>query len=148
MSGSPIDIQLRDGSTPVCVNHARPVTYAFRDQIKQQLDDMVNDQIIEPVSDPSEWCHPIVVVDKKGTSEKRLTVDFKKLNDQLQRQALRMQSPRDVVSSISGRYFTKLDARHGYWQVPLSEASRPLTTLVSPWGRYWFLRNPQGLARW
>ena len=102
MSGAPIDIQLRDGSTPVCVNHARPVPYAFRDQIKQQLDDMVNDQTIEHVSDPSEWCHPIVVVDKKGTSEKRPTVDFKKLNNQLQRPAHPMQSPRDTVSSISG----------------------------------------------
>ena len=26
---------------------------------------------------------PIVVVDKKGTAEKRLAVDFKKLNDQV-----------------------------------------------------------------
>ena len=92
---------------------------------------MINDQIIEPVSDASKWCHPIVVVDNKGTSVKRLTVNFKKLNDQLQCPAHSMQSPRDV-SSISSRYFTKLDARHEYWQVPLSEASHPPTTFISP----------------
>ena len=145
MSGSPMDIELQADAKPACTHHARPVPFAFRDQIKDQLDGMVKDDIIEPVSTSSEWCHPIVIVDKKGTSEKRLTVDFKKLNDQIQRPAHPMQPPRDVVSSISGRYFTKLDARHGYWQVPLCESARPLTTFITPWGRFRYLRNPQGL---
>ncbi|XP_065195262.1 uncharacterized protein K02A2.6-like [Sycon ciliatum] len=145
MSGPSMDIQLEPDATPSCVHHARPVPYAFRDQIKEQLDNMVKDGIIEPVSEPRDWCHPIVIVDKKGTTEKRLTVDFKKLNDQIQRPTHPTQPPRDVVTSVSGRFFTKLDARHGYWQVPLSEAARPLTTFITPWGRYQYLRNPQGL---
>ena len=78
MSGVPMDIQLQAATTPACVHLARPVQYAFHDQLKQQLSGMVNDQIIEPVSDASEWCHLIVVVGKKELlSEKRLTVDFK-----------------------------------------------------------------------
>ena len=102
--------------------------------------------IIEPVSEASDWCHPIVVVDKKGTTEKRLAVDFKKLNDQVRRPTHPTRSPRDVVSKISNaKYFTKMDARHGYWQKPLSDSAKPLTTFMSPWGRFRFPRNPQGL---
>ena len=98
------------------------------------------------VTEPSDWCHPVVIVAKKGTDEKRLTVDFKKLNDQVRRPAHPTRTPRDVVANIGdAKFFTKLDARHGYWQVPLSEVAIPLTTFMTPWGRYRFLRNPQGL---
>ena len=39
--------------------------------------------IIEPVCEPSEWCHPIVVVNRKNSTEKRLTVDLRKHHDQV-----------------------------------------------------------------
>ncbi|XP_065190961.1 uncharacterized protein K02A2.6-like [Sycon ciliatum] len=146
MAGPPMDIQLQPDAKPSCVHTARPIPYAFRDQVKSQLDTMVVDGIIEPVSEPSEWCHPIVLVDKKGTTEKRLTVDFKRLNDQVLRPAHPVRTARDVVSGIgSAQFLTKLDARHGYWQIPLSEQACPMTTFITPYGRYRFLRNPQGL---
>ena len=73
-------------------------------------------------------------------------MDFKKLNDQVRRPTHPTQSPRDVVSKIgNAKYFTKMGARHGYWQVPLSESAKPLTTFKTPWGRFRFLRNSQGL---
>ena len=115
MTGPPMDIRLHPDATPACAHHARPTPYAFREQVKEQLDDMVANEIIEPVTEPSEWCHPIVIVNKSGTNEKRLTVDFKKLNSQVQRPAHPMTSPRDAVSDIEpSRFFSTLDARHGY----------------------------------
>ena len=147
MTGPPMDIHLHPDATPACAHHARPIPYAFREQVKEQLDDMVTNEIIEPVTEPSEWCHPIVIVNKPGTNEKRFTVDCKKLNRQFQRPAHPMTAPRDAVSDIElSRFFSTLDARHGYWQIPLSEAARPLTTFITPWGRYRYLRNPQGLV--
>ena len=41
--------------------------------------------------------------------------------------------------------FSKLDANHGYWQVPLAEESQLLTTFNSPFGRYCFKRMPFGI---
>ena len=41
--------------------------------------------------------------------------------------------------------FTKLDANHGYWQVPLSEESQLLTTFNSAFGIYCFMRMPFGI---
>ena len=43
------------------------------------------------------------------------------------------------------KYFTTLDSRHGYWQIPLDEASSKLTTFITPWGVYHFRRNVMGL---
>ena len=125
MNGSPMDILLKPDAVPSCVSGPRVIPYAYRDQVKSQLDEMVATGIIESVSEPSERCHPIVIVAKKGTDEKRLTVDFKKLNDHVRRPTHPTRAPRDAVSNISGaKYFTKLDARHGYWQVPLSDDAK------------------------
>ena len=106
---------------------------------------MVADHIIEPVSEPPSWCHPIVIVEKKRTSEKRLTVDFKKLNDQVKHPADPVKTACDVAGIGSARYFSKLDARDGYWQVPLTESAKAMTTFITPYGRYRYLCNPQGL---
>ena len=92
------------------------------------------------------WCHPITVVDKKNSSEKRLTVDLRKLNDQVRRPTHPMTTPRVALSAIgTAKFFTTLDARHGYWQIPLSEYSEPFTTIITSWGRYRFCRSPHGL---
>ena len=100
MLGRPMEIRVRADAKPVAAYHARQIPHAYRDQVKSQLDDMVQDAIIEEVTEPSAWCHPIVIVDKKRTNEKRLTVDFKKLNDQVERPTHPAPSPRDAVSSI------------------------------------------------
>ena len=147
MSGPPMEIKLQSDATPRCVNGSRPIPFAYRDQVKSQLDDMVDNGIIEPVTEPSEWCHPVVLVDKKSSSEKRLTVDLRSLNQQVARPVHPARTPRDAVTSIGkAAFFTTIDARHGYWQVPLSESSKPLTTFITPWGRYRFCRNPQGFT--
>ena len=146
MAGPDMDIVLEPDAKPRRVYTARPIPYAYREQIKQQLDDMVAEGIIEPVTEPTDWCHPIVVVDKKNSSEKRLTVDLKSLNSQVKRPAHSMATPRDLLPNIgTSKWFTKVDARHGYWQIPLSDAAKPLTTFITPWGRFQYLRNPQGL---
>ena len=146
MSGPPMDITLEDDAKPHRVYTSRPIAHAYREQVKTQLDSMVADGIIQPVSEPTDWCHPIVLVDKKNSNEKRLTVDLQKLNRQVKRPAHPMRNAREALSGIGpARWFTKFDARHGYWQVPLSDAAKPLTTFITPWGRYQFCRNPQGL---
>ena len=89
--------------------------------------------------------HPIVIVEKKGTEEVRMTVDFKKLNSQVRRPVHPSRTPRDAVGQVqNATIFTTFDARHGYWQVPLDEKSRALTTFITPWGRFRYLRDPQG----
>ena len=129
----PMDIVLEPDAKPHCVYTARPIPYAYRDHVKEQLDTMVADGIIEPVSEPSDWCHPIVIVNKKGSTEKRLTVDLQTLSRQVKRPTHPMSTARSALSGMgSAKWFTKLDARHGY-------------TFITPWSRFRYCRNPQGL---
>ena len=79
MKGPPMDIDLRPDAVPSRVHAPRAIPYAYRDQVKTQRDGMVAEGIIKSVTEPSDWCHPVVIVAKKGTDEKRLTVDFKKI---------------------------------------------------------------------
>ena len=94
MKGPPMEIELKAEAVPFQVHRPRVMPYAYRDQVKAQIEDMVAQGIIEPVSEASDWCHPILVVDKKGTAEKRLAVDFKKLNDQVRRPTHLTHSPK------------------------------------------------------
>ncbi len=106
---------------------------------------MENKDIIEKVTEPSPWCYPIVIVDKKGTNEKRFTMDLKRLNSQVKRTVHPSKSPKEAVNNIRGaKFLTKIDATKGYWQVPLTKKSRQLTTFMTPWGRYRYKRNPMG----
>ena len=42
--------------------------------------------------------------------------------------------------------FSKLDANCGFWQIPLADSSRLLTTFVTPFGRYCFNKLPFGIC--
>ena len=117
-------------------HHAQPIPYAFREQVKAQLHYKVANKIIEPVTEPSEWCHPIVIVNKPGTKEKKLTVDFQKLTSQVQRPAHPMMSSPDAVSDIKPpRFFSTLDARH--WRIlanPPQRSGTPSHNVHHPMG--------------
>ena len=53
----------------------------------------------------------------------------------------------NTLGRISGaRYFSTLDAASGFWQVPLDPTSAPLTTFITPFGRFHFNRLPFGIT--
>ena len=54
--------------------------------VKEALDKQVRDDIIEPVTEPTEWCSAMVPVIKSDKSSVRICVDFRKLNMSLKRE--------------------------------------------------------------
>ncbi|KAF0312869.1 hypothetical protein FJT64_016449 [Amphibalanus amphitrite] len=64
MSGGSMAIELTEDATPVAVSTARSVPFCWRDDIRRQLDELLESDVIEPVEHPTEWCHPIVPVAK------------------------------------------------------------------------------------
>ena len=148
MKGKPMRILLREDAVPFALTTARKIPFAWKEKIKKQLDDMVAKKIIEPVSKPTEWCHPIVPIAKKNSDDVRLCVDLTKLNDYPQRGAHPAMTPHEAVSSVRRgvKHHTKGDAKSGYWQVEIDERDQELTTFITPWGRFKFLRAPMGLV--
>ncbi|UYV81614.1 hypothetical protein LAZ67_20001709 [Cordylochernes scorpioides] len=150
MQGPPMSIELVKDAVPCKRYRAYNVPFHWRDPVKTQLDTMLAKGIIEqvPVGEAIDWCHPMVVVPKKGSSEPRVTVDLTGLNKYVRRPAYPVRVPREVVARIPPgmQFFSTLDARHGYWQVPLDEKSKKLTTFITPWGSYRYCRNVMGLC--
>ena len=105
-----------------------------------ELDDMVNKGIIFPMgSEPSDWCHPLVVTPKPNGCI-RLGVDFHVLNHHVKRPVYPLITPAEAVSRVKNAHFyTVYDATMGYWQIPFDETSHSLTVFMTPWGQFKYL---------
>ena len=148
MKGPPMKIHLDEENVqPYAIHTARAIPFAWKDEVKKTLDDMVRKEIIKPMDNkPSEWCHPMVVVGK--STGVRICVDLTMLNKYVKRPVYPTTTSKEAITNIPEgmQYFSTLDARHGYWQVALDEESQEMTTFITPWGRFCFLRPPMGLS--
>lgn len=77
----------------------------------------------------------------------RICVDLTKLNKSVKREWHPIPSVENTLALITGaRFFTKLDANSGFWQILLAQESKHLTTFITPFGRYAFNRLPFGIT--
>lgn len=85
----------------------------------------------------------------KGTDRICMCIDLSKLNKYVRREHYPSTTPQEAVANIqesSAKYFTVFDALKGYHQCPLDEESQKLTTFITPFGRYMYLRAPYGIS--
>ena len=93
--------------TPV-IHAARKVPLALQGKLKAELDRMINLNVIESVTGPSEWVSSLVVVERPD-GKLRICMDPKDLNKAIKRHHLRLPTAEDIFSEMSGaRYFTTL----------------------------------------
>ena len=70
---------------------------------------------------------------------------MKKLNLSVKREHP-MATVKGSLSRIKGTIFSKLEAKSGFWQIPLDKESLELTTFLTPWGIYYYRILPFGLT--
>ena len=86
-----------------------------------------------------------MVVTGKKDGHLRYTVDFQKLNASSLRETHHTPTPFDLVSKVPKHtYKTIADAKSGFHQGALDEESSKVTTFITKWGRYRYLRTPMG----
>ena len=142
----PVKILLRDDAQPYALSVARRVPIPLLPKIKEELEKLESEGIIEKITRPTAWCAPMVPVTKKS-GKVRLCVDLKKLNLSVKRERYVLPTLEDVTSKLSGAsVFSSLDATSGFYQIPLEEGSCELTTFITPFGRYCFRRLPFGIT--
>ena len=149
MPGEKFHISLTGNAHPFCVTTPRTVPLAYREKLRKEIDLLVGQGIIAPVTKPTEWCAPILVAPKKNSGGIRMCVDLSKLNKFVRRERYPSVTPAEAVADIAhskAKYFTVLDALKGYYQCPLDEESQKLTTFITPFGRFKYLRAPYGIC--
>lgn len=146
MEGKPMDITFIPGAKPSAVHTPIPVPHHWKKRVKEDLDRDVALDIVEPVpvGTPTTWCSRMVVAPKKDGSPRR-TVDLQKLNTATLRETHHTPSPFNQASLVPAKTRkTVLDAWNGYHSLTLSPSARDATTFITEWGRYRYLRAPQG----
>ena len=144
-------IHLKPGAESRFIPTPNQIAHFRREAAKKLLDQHVKRGIIEktPIGMATPWCSRMVITPKKSNTvspKLRMTVDLQHLNSQCIRELHHVESPFKLVSQIPEHtYKTVLDAVDGYQAVELDEQSQPLTTFITPWGSYQFLRLPAGL---
>ena len=149
MPGEEFHISVVANAQPFCVHTPRTIPFAYRDRLKAELDLLQSQNIITPVTEATTWCAPIVVTPKKNSDKIRLCVDLSHLNRFVIRERYQSPTPAEAVADIAAshaRVFTVLDALKGYHQCPLDQESQILTTFITPFGRYKYLRAPYGIS--
>ena len=119
MPGEKFQIRLADDAKPFCVSTPRTIPFAYRDKLKNEIDLLVQQGIIAPVTEPTKWCAPIVVTPKKNSEKIRMCMDLSKLKKYVKRERYPSVTPAEVVADIAqakAKYFTVFDALKGYHQ--------------------------------
>ena len=139
-------IKLREGATPFALTTPRRVPIPLLPKVKQELKRMESMGVITRIDEPTEWCAGMVVVPKHN-GKVRICVDLTRLNESVCRERHILPSVEQTLAQIGGaKYFTKLDANSGYWQIELDPESAKLTTFITPFGRFCFNRLPFGIT--
>lgn len=105
---------------------------------------MLDEGIIQESYSP--WNSLVFLVPKKDGSY-RVVIDFRKVNNVTVPDHYPLPVLSDILQSIGkdNVIFTNLDLKSGFWQIPLSLSSRPITAFSTPKGNFEQLRCPTGL---
>lgn len=136
-------IRLKPGSASIKQRY-RPRNPAMQAVIDREVEEMEREGVIEKSCSP--WSSPVVIVKKKD-GKNRFCIDYRRVNEVTEPDAYPLPQITATLDKLRGaRYLTTLDLRNGYWQVPLSRDSRPITAFTVPGkGLYQFRVMPFGL---
>ena len=112
-------------------------------EVEDQIQNMLEQGLIRPSRSP--YNSPIVPV-KKRDGGLRLCLDFRKLNTLIKDDRFPLPRINEILAQLGkSQYFSCLDLRKGYHQVPLTESSKEKTAFSVPGGHYEFNVIPFGL---
>ena len=104
--------------------------------------------IIEKIKpgEPTPWSSALHLAPKDG-DDLRVCSDFRPLNSLTTLDTYPLPSLRAFSGQLHGaKYFSKVDLKRAFFQVPLDYESSMKTVTLSPWGAYRYKRLAMGLV--
>ena len=110
-----------------------------------QVQQMLSSNVIRPSNSP--WASPVVMLWKKDGSL-CFCVDFRQLNAATVKDAHPLPRIDDLLDTLYGaKWFSTLDLKSGYWQVPITEQDKAKTAFRTSSGQLFeFNQVPFGLC--
>ena len=106
---------------------------AVRREEMVQVQQMMTSGVIRPSNSP--WASPVVMVKKKDSSL-CFCVDFRQLNATTIKDAHPLPRIDDLLDALHGaRWFSTLDLKSGYWQVPIMQRDKEKTAFRTSGGK-------------
>ena len=117
---------------------------AENEAVRTEIGKMLRAGVIRPSM--SAWASPVVLVPKpNGTI--RFCIDYRKINAVTKKDVYPLPRIDEALDALSGaRYFSALDLKSGYWQIPMSAEDAEKTAFITKYGLYEFVRLPFGLT--
>ena len=123
---------------------AYPLPHALREALDKEIASMLKMDVIEPST--AAYASPVVMV-KKPDGSTRVCVDYRKLNQVTVFDPEPIPSAEEIFVKLAGdKFFSKFDLTKGYWQVPMREEDKDLTTFICHQGLFRFKVMPFGLV--
>ena len=136
-------ITLEEGTTP-SFKKQFPIREDLKDRVSELIDEMLDEDIIEPSL--SMWNSPLFLIKKKN-NKFRPVVDFRRINAKTKVEIFPIPVISEILANLHGaEWFSTVDLKSAYWQVPLSEETKEITAFTTFKGRFQFKRLPFGLV--
>ena len=149
--GGPIPIQMKEpGKLQSKVPRYRRVPLHFAEKFDKEIDRMLKEDIIEgpiEVEEPGTHISNVVLTEKKGTEQVRVTLDCADVNEVV----YQTHEPIPTIDELRHEFkgsncFTKLDMTNCYHQFEIAEEARKLYTFRTPKGLFRFKRMVPGTS--
>lgn len=136
-------IELLPNASPVA-EHLRRHAPVEKAAVTKQMENMLRQDIIEEST--SLWASAYVLVKKKN-GQTRFCVDYRAVNACTKRNAYPLPRLDDCLDFMANKvYFSLLDFKSGYWQIPMAPSAREITAFRTHEGHWQFKVMPFGLT--
>ena len=106
--------------------NARQIPFALRAQVREQIQEMLRDDILE--NSFSDYANPLILVERPGKGI-RICIDARRVNAQMILDRLKVDPMKELLQRFHGsKFITTIDLSSAFLQVPLQISSRKWTS--------------------
>lgn len=137
-------IYLKDPNRPPIKQRYYNYSPATQEAIEAQISEWLEEGVIEPSNSP--YSFPLLAVEKKDTTKKRVCVDLRRLNEETVVDAYPLPRIQHLLDQLkSSNFVSTMDLRSGFLQIGIHPESRKYLAFSYTCGHYQFKRLPFGL---